>query len=1091
MIRITVVAGKETFIYDYEGERELTVGRLESNDLPIAHGDVSRTHFSIVPFEGAFKVRDHASRNGVRVNGRIVAESVLAPGDEITIAPEVKVYFGGEPPRRAAAAAEKPPETAGPPPAGEKPPAGEAREEPRPKQEARPAVAPAAEEKPAPRPAVRRMARRPAQQVQSAATLAGIFVFLGGIAYGAWVFLGPGPASRSGSDRADERLTERTGAPLPALDLSGRGSRTSAPSAPAPARRDGADAREWERVQALDLKGELLVAALDEFATKYPTSPHAAEARRRADALRRVEAGGKATDPGAASPALEAEILSLTRGGSFAEALYLAMVGPRLGAADEAAALRLKKQVEKAAYDRFAEARERGRGLVKEGRAFDAYVFVAQVGMPLRRFAFWPEVEAELTGLERSVARQLESGPRGPAVATTGDRSAFDRLNAEARRAIVSCDFDTALDRYRQILALPLGEDEKIAYTWKVYDARRTREIWKQLLERIAAAPDGKTPPLTVTVTQSIKGEVIGGDASGVKIRALIPGEKERPLIEKKWKDLPPVQILEMFRGLDLDGDGLLAYAAYCFEAEYDLEAHGALVKIFEQWPAFRAEAAMLLRRRTGVDAGPADLCTFEGRLVSQAERDRILAQRAEAKAEAKRLADELAAAKREEKGKYFFDKAVALLDAGSFVEGRSLLADIARKFKDAEIGKQARARWEDPYLRRRTIRKSGRDENRVSIDFLAEGYTCEKNEEQQAFDLTADRTMKILDKMEPWNEYAGYFNYYAMNLWSVDRGVSREPGGVKKNTPCGGVVNGGTFTVNNGLARGFVERFAGPSQAVCIGNDNASVATGGGGVVAVVKGMIDVSGHELGHAFGGLLDEYDFDPGGKPAPKKAEGPIETKVLGPNVIEGNQKDDMRAKAPWAHWFPLSGPANWTGKVVDLFEGAATQPKDRWRPQADCRMRTSSSPFCCVCMEQMILRLYGSVRPIDEVDPKDEKIEVTASDKPEFKIVTLRPRSRPLDVKWEIVDVSESENPDGTTTVRGTKAQRLEGKDTDLPSTDPALPPRHLYGTKIFDPKPGLWEVRVTVSDPTVWVQQKDRSALEETHVWRMRVRDNK
>src|SRR5688500_6378931 len=103
------------------------------------------------------------------------------------------------------------------------------------------------------------------------------------------------------------------------------------------------------------------------------------------------------------------------------------------------------------------------------------------------------------------------------------------------------------------------------------------------------------------------------------------------------------------------------------------------------------------------------------------------------------------------------------------------------------------------------------------------------------------------------------------MNLWSKDRGVDREPGNIKRDTPLGGEINGGVFTINTGLVRLFLDRFPGPSVGVAIGNDSASVATGGGGACAIVKGMLDVTGHEVGHAFAGLGDEYDMDPSGKP----------------------------------------------------------------------------------------------------------------------------------------------------------------------------------------------------------------------------------
>src|SRR5687768_10775238 len=98
MIRIVVESGKDVFTFDYEGDAPLKIGRLPSLDLPINHTDVSREHCSILPDgPGAWKVRDHASRNGIIVNGARTAECTLSPGAVIQLAPDVKLTFGEDP----------------------------------------------------------------------------------------------------------------------------------------------------------------------------------------------------------------------------------------------------------------------------------------------------------------------------------------------------------------------------------------------------------------------------------------------------------------------------------------------------------------------------------------------------------------------------------------------------------------------------------------------------------------------------------------------------------------------------------------------------------------------------------------------------------------------------------------------------------------------------------------------------------------------------------------------------------------------------------------------------------------------------------
>jgi phosphoserine phosphatase RsbU/P len=66
--------------------KRLVVGRAEDVDVPLDSGRVSRQHAELVkdPFE-RWWVRDLGSRNGTRVNGVRVSESILQPGDVLEI----------------------------------------------------------------------------------------------------------------------------------------------------------------------------------------------------------------------------------------------------------------------------------------------------------------------------------------------------------------------------------------------------------------------------------------------------------------------------------------------------------------------------------------------------------------------------------------------------------------------------------------------------------------------------------------------------------------------------------------------------------------------------------------------------------------------------------------------------------------------------------------------------------------------------------------------------------------------------------------------------------------------------------------------
>ncbi len=64
----------------------LLVGRHVECDVRIDAPQVSRRHCCLATASDRVLIRDLGSRNGVRVNGRVVEESVLRPGDEVAIA---------------------------------------------------------------------------------------------------------------------------------------------------------------------------------------------------------------------------------------------------------------------------------------------------------------------------------------------------------------------------------------------------------------------------------------------------------------------------------------------------------------------------------------------------------------------------------------------------------------------------------------------------------------------------------------------------------------------------------------------------------------------------------------------------------------------------------------------------------------------------------------------------------------------------------------------------------------------------------------------------------------------------------------------
>ena len=64
---------------------ELSIGRTEGNDLVLNHPSVSRRHARIEPRADRWWIIDLQSTNGIKVNGNLVGESQVNPGDRVLI----------------------------------------------------------------------------------------------------------------------------------------------------------------------------------------------------------------------------------------------------------------------------------------------------------------------------------------------------------------------------------------------------------------------------------------------------------------------------------------------------------------------------------------------------------------------------------------------------------------------------------------------------------------------------------------------------------------------------------------------------------------------------------------------------------------------------------------------------------------------------------------------------------------------------------------------------------------------------------------------------------------------------------------------
>lgn len=235
-------------------------------------------------------------------------------------------------------------------------------------------------------------------------------------------------------------------------------------------------------------------------------------------------------------------------------------------------------------------------------------------------------------------------------------------------------------------------------------------------------------------------------------------------------------------------------------------------------------------------------------------------------------------------------------------------------------------------------IHKGGDPRSCIDVVVIAEGYTAA---EMDRFRADADEAVKAIFSHKPFADMRGRMNFLAVMPVSEHSGVSVPRKGLWCSTPLSSHFD--TFYVERYLTTSHIFAMHNlldglPYEHIIILANTDTY--GGGGIynsytltTAHHPMFKPVVVHEFGHSFGALADEYayagDEDPYYFPDVEPWEQNITT------------KSDFASK--WQDMMSTSVPG------VGLFEGAGYQPKNVWRPAADCRMRTNQSPdFCPVC-----------------------------------------------------------------------------------------------------------------------------------------------
>lgn len=342
-----------------------------------------------------------------------------------------------------------------------------------------------------------------------------------------------------------------------------------------------------------------------------------------------------------------------------------------------------------------------------------------------------------------------------------------------------------------------------------------------------------------------------------------------------------------------------------------------------------------------------------------------------------------------------------------------------------------------------------GNDESRLVLVVLGDGY---REGEIGKYRQDVDKLLQGFFSVTPWAEYKRYINVYRIELISNQSGADHPSEGVSVDTALdASYYPPADLLVSSYKANNIAQQVSGYDYILVVVNDAVYGASGRGKevVVSTHSSQVELALHEFGHTFAHLADEYEQSLGGAGV-----------MNGPNVTSETERD----KIPWKIWIetgiPIPTPEEsvYSG-VVGLFEGAAYQSTDIYRPRLNCRMRNLGVPFCQICIQAQILKFYAYTKVIEEVSPSPSAVLYEGKDYLSFNLTLIDKNLPGLHINWEV---------DGITQQEGGLEFRL--------------------GNTYFDG--GQHSVKATVKDNTPMVRYDPNGILISDHTWILKETNN-
>jgi hypothetical protein len=282
------------------------------------------------------------------------------------------------------------------------------------------------------------------------------------------------------------------------------------------------------------------------------------------------------------------------------------------------------------------------------------------------------------------------------------------------------------------------------------------------------------------------------------------------------------------------------------------------------------------------------------------------------------------------------------------------------------------------------TILDNGLQSKRINYVFLSDGYL---SGELTTFVNQVTAFKNNIFTQTPFKEYQNFFNFYAIKVHSTQSGCNH-PGTATDESTSGGQPTSPVSTYfNSTFDYANIHRLVVPQNNTAIFNvmannfpnydqifvfANSTYYGGSGGPYAtstVNTSANEVAIHEIGHSFTGLADEYEI--GGQ-----GEAPNRTTETNAATIR------------WKNWLGTNGVG-----IYDIgIEG--------WqRPHQGCKMRYLGVPFCAVCTEAFITKIYDLVTPIYDYAPVSSTVSINVPTN--FSATLTLPIPNTLTTVWKL------------------------------------------------------------------------------------------